>query len=238
MRGVRIGVASAMLLAAAFGCDLLKDATTFTFATDWQSFTVDSASLGVVIPSGAIVPALSCTPTPDVCAQATAQLKCGGSSYSCKVQCGSSARCEIVGAAEVFTTVDLSNNQEIKKNGAVLSKVSLSNVLFRVDDDTLNFDTPQIELFLGPASATKTTDPGVVPFATMEPILKKTASGTSGEVKPTEAGKAALEGYIQNYQTPFRILAKATLRFASGDSIPQGRLSLSVKALVSIQPLK
>jgi hypothetical protein len=238
MRGVRICAAGAMLLAAAFGCDLLKDATTFTFATDWQSFTVDSASLGVVIPSGSVVPAVACTTTNDVCAQATAQLKCGGGSYACKVQCGSSAKCEIVGSAEVFTTVDLSNNQEIKKNGAVLSKVSVRDVLFRVDEDTLNFDTPKIELYLGPASATKTNDAGVVPFATMDPILKKTASGTSGKITPTAAGNDTLAGYIQSYQTPFRILGKATLRFATGDSIPQGKLSLSVKALVDIQPLK
>lgn len=234
MRGLRIAAAAALVLAAAFGCDLLKSATTFTIDTDWQQFTVDSASLGLTIPSGSVIPGIPCTVAADPCA-AAAQIKCSGATYSCKVQCGTSAKCEVVASAESFMPIDLSNKVKSGLQSSALNKVSVGQVIYNTDENTLNFDTPKIELFVGPSTATKITDAGVVPFATMEPIPRGTKP--NDKIIPTEAGKEALAGFVRTYQTPFRMLARASLRFATGDPIPQGRLTIKVKAYLDIEPL-
>jgi hypothetical protein len=235
MRGLRIAVAAGLVLAAAFGCDLLKSATTFTVDTDWQQLTVDSASLGLTVPSGSVIPGIPCTAAADPCATATSQISCVGATYSCKVQCGASAKCEVVASAESFMPIDLSQKVKSGLQSNALNKVTVRQVIYNTDDNTLNFDTPKIELFVGPSTATKTTDAGVVAFATMDPIPRGTKP--NAEIIPTDAGKEALAGFVRDYQTPFRLLAKASLRFATGDSIPQGRLALKVKAYLDIVPL-
>ena len=97
---LRTTVAAILLLAAGFGCGLLEDATTVTIETGWKSVTVDSDALGVTIPSGSVIPAVSCSASNDICAQATSGVTCNGQTYGCKVQCGSGGSCEIVADAE------------------------------------------------------------------------------------------------------------------------------------------
>ena len=237
MHTLRIAiVAAALLVVAGFGCDLLKSATSFTVDTDWQEIVLDSAALPLKVPTGAVIPGIPCSPAADPCAAATTQISCSGGTYSCKVQCGTSAKCEVVASAESSMPIDLSQKVQSGLQSSALSKVTVGKVIYNTDANTLNFDTPKIELFLGPSTATKTTDAGVVAFATMDPIPRGTTP--NAQIIPTAEGQAALEGYVRNYQTPFRMLARASLRFATGDSIPQGRLALKVKAYIDIEPLK
>jgi len=218
------------------GCDLLSDATKFTVDTDWQVFSVDSAALGLSVPSGSALPAIPCSTANDLCAQATSPMKCGGQSYACRVQCGSKATCEVVASTEQSTSIDLS--QQIKNNtqASALNKVALQRMVFNTEENTLNFDTPSMEFYVGPNAATKTTDAGVVFFGTMPSIPHGTK--LNGEITVTAAGKSALADRVKNYQTPFRLLAKAALSFASGSPLPQGRAVVKLKAYFEIEPLK
>jgi hypothetical protein len=227
--------ALSLLLAAAFGCGLLEDATKFTIDTGWKEFTVDSAALGVTIPGGTTVPSVPCTTQNDVCAQATSQVSCSGQTYSCSVQCGSQGTCEIAASAEVATTVDVSDKVKNNTSASALSKVSFKYMLYRVTENTLTFDTPEIEIFVGPSSATKTTDSGVVKFATMPAIAK--GQKPDGQVNATEQGKSTLADFIKNYQTPFKFFVKASLRFASGAPLPQGKLTVQVNGYFEAEPL-
>lgn len=226
--------AGSLLLAASFGCGLLEDATKFTIDTGWKEFTVDSAALGVTIP-GATVPAVPCTTQNDVCAQATSQVSCSSQTYSCSVQCGSQGTCEITASAEVATTVDVSDKVKNNTSASALSKVSFNYMLYKVTENTLTFDTPEIEIFVGPSSATRTTDSGVVKFATMPAVTK--GQKPDGQVNATEQGKSALAGFIKSYQTPFKFFVKASLRFPSGAPLPQGKLTVQVNGYFEAEPL-
>jgi hypothetical protein len=226
--------ASLTLLTAAPGCGLLDDATTFTLETDWKAFTVDSSALGVAIP-GATVPAVPCTSQNDICAQSSSGISCSGQTYACTVQCGAQGSCEIVATAEVGTTVDVSDKVKNQTSASALSKVSFTRMLYRATENTLSFDTPQITIFVGPNGATKTTDAGVVKFATMPAVPK--GQKPSGEVNATDQGKAALAGFVQNYSTPFKVFVKASLEFQSGDPLPQGRFTMEVNGFFQVEAL-
>jgi hypothetical protein len=220
------------LVAAAFGCGLLDSVTTFTVDTDWQTFSVDTATLGLTVPSGSTIPAVPCNTSSDVCATAAASIKCTGPGYSCKVACGTGGTCGVSATAEVKMPIDLSQSSQMQ--GKALSKVSLTHVVLRVEANTLTFKSPQVDLYVGPAGATKTTDPGVVLFASL-PSLPK--SGDT-DVPTTAAGNDALAGFVKSYQTPFTMLAKPSLAFAGGDPLPQGLVTVKVKAFFEVQPLK
>ena len=236
-RLLSIPISSALLLAAAFGCGLLEDATTFTLETGWKQVSIDSDALGVTIPSGSAIPAVSCTAANDICAQAGAQISCSGQTYGCKVQCGSQGSCEIVAEAEIGQTVDVSDKVKSQTSATVLSKVSFNYMLFKVPENTLTFDTPKIEVFVGPNAAGTTTDAGVVRFATMEAIPRGQTVLPGEQLNATEEGKNALAGFVKSYQTPFKFFIKASLRFPSGSPVPQGKLTMQVNGYFEIEPL-
>lgn len=220
------------------GCDLLQDATSFTVETDWETFTIDTGSLGLKVVGASTIPSITCSAAGDICAQASAasQLACTGQSYSCKVACGSKGTCAVSATAEQGTTVDLS--QKIKNNtqSSMLSKVSLNRVVLDVPENSLNFDTPQLKIFVGPSSAARSTDSGVVLFATVPAITKGKVS--QQVITPTEAGKSAISNYVKDFKVPFKMLGNASLGFASGDPIPSGRATYRVKAYFLVEPLK
>jgi hypothetical protein len=228
-------VALLLVGASATGCDLLAEATAFTVDTDWQSFTVDSDALGVTVPDSTI-PAIPCDSSNDVCGQAGSQLSCSSQQYSCDIRCGEDGTCELVATAETSVVVDLSEEIGDKTSAGALSKVSLNWVEYRVEVNSLTFDTPTIEIYVGPETAAGTQDGGVVKFATMPTIPKgMTPNGDVEDITP--AGREALATFVKNYKQPFRFFAKANLSFAGGEPLPQGRLTIDMKAGLLVEPL-
>jgi hypothetical protein len=233
MRGIRVLLASTALLAAAFGCGLLD--TGFTFTTDPQSFTLDTAQLGLTVPAGSKIPGIPCTASPDNCATAAAaaQVACSGGSYGCAIGC-KSGNCAISATAEFATPVDVSGKIKNNTQASVVSKASLQRLALVIKENTLTFATPTIDVFVGPSSATKTTDAGVVKLGTIPAIPSKQTA--TQDIPTTTEGNDALSQFIKNYQQPFKMLAKASLTFASGDAIPQGRLAFDVIAYIEVKP--
>lgn len=235
MRTYVLALVVALPLFSAGGCGLLEDATSFTVCTDPQQIVVDAAELGVTMPV-ASVPAISCA-SQDICAAASDQLACGGQSYDCDIVCGSSGNCQIDGTAYHYAPVDLSKNSDFnsKVGSKALDKVSLERVEYQVTENTLNFDTPQLAVFVGPTTALKPSDAGVTAFANMPAVPAGTQP--TGNLTPTSEGQAALSGYVQNYQTPFHILGSASMTFESGAALPAGRMTATIRACFKVNPL-
>lgn len=235
MRARLFALAILLSLPTASGCGLLEDATSFTVCTDPQQIVIDASQLGVTMPA-ASVPAISCS-SQDVCAQASDQIACGGQSYDCQIACGTSGNCQIEGTAYHYTPVDLSKNSDFnsKVGSKALDKVSLDRVEYQVTENTLNFDTPTISVYVGPTSAQKPSDQGVTSFATLPTVPAGTQ--TQGALTPTSEGQAALSGYVQNYTTPFHILGSASMTFESGAALPTGKMTATIKACFKVNPL-
>lgn len=231
---------SAVVLAIATvglgACGLFEDAVSFTVCMDPQHFTLDTSQLGVKIPQGSKVPAVPCSSGNNSCQQAGAKVSCQGQgNFSCGLKC-ESGNCAISAAFEQGTQVDISGNVRNQTSADALSKVTLSRLEYEVPSNSLNFDTPQIEGFVGPRTAKKTTDGGVVLLTKLPVIPKKSTKGTT-RVNSSGAGQAKLAGFVQNYRTPFKVFAKASLSFRSGSEVPKGKLQMSLKACFRADPL-
>ncbi len=227
MRTLKALAASSLLLFATVSCGLLD--TAFTIDTDWVYIKLDTAQMGIKLSAGATkVPAIPCT-SDKACGAA---FSCSGSSYSCTMKCVSK-KCEIHVTAETGTKVDLSQKIKNQTSATVLSEVELDYVVYNTDSNSLTFATPSIGLYVGPQTATTTA--GATSFATMPAIPAKETP--NAKIPVTSAGKSALEGYVRNYKTPFKLLGKAALTFKSGDPAPTGKIALKFKAYFKIDPL-
>lgn len=223
------------LLSTLGGCDLLKDAASFTVCTDYEKFSIDSAQVGLSAAAGQIVPEIACTTTQDICAQATAQISCSGGSYACEIKCGASAKCEVTATVEAPPkTIDLSQKIKNSLQASAIDSVSLESVKYRITANSLNFNTPSINVYVGPNTATKSSD-GTL-FATI-PSIAKGQTEPDGKLTPTAAGQTALNGFVKNYQTPFNLLSSATMSFSTGDPLPQGKLEGEIASCFKISPL-
>lgn len=231
MRTLPSLVALSLLLSLTHGCGLVEDLLAFTIDTDWKYFTLDTAQLGVTVPGGAsTIPAINCTKDANCAA-----LKCGGSGYSCATKC-LNKKCGIVAIFEQGTTIDLSQKITNSTTATILSKVTLDKVSYDATVNSLNFNTPKLNMYIGPNSAKNTSSSGVAHFAEMPVIPAKQTP--KEDMNVTAQGKTALEQRVLDYKNPFKMFGKASLTFTSGSPIPQGKLRLGVKAYFMIDPLK
>ncbi len=225
-------VALTAALACSTGCGDLLDAS-ILFDTGEQSLTLDTAALGIKIPgSKAAIPKVPCTK--DSTCNAVPGLKCGGSSFECGLKCINKT-CAIVASAEQSTRVDLSQQIKNQKLAGGISKVTFEYMLYSAPHNSFNFDTPQIQLFIGPDAAKSTKENGVVLFSTM-PSIKRKNTPSNEKMSVTETGKASLQGAIINYKAPFRFFGKAALTFKQGDQIPTGKLILKIRGYFKVDP--
>ena len=227
MRTLKALAVTTSLLLATVSCGLLD--TAFTIDTEWVKINLDTAQMGIKLPAGATkIPNIPCA-SDKSCGAA---FSCSGSSYSCAMKCVAK-KCEIHVTAETGNKVDLSSKIKNQTSATVLSEVELDYVVYNTDSNSLTFDTPTIGLYVGAQTATTTA--GTTSFATMPSIKAKTTP--NAKVPVTAAGKNALEGYVKNYKTPFKLLGKAAMIFKSGDPAPTGKIALKFKAYFKIDPL-
>lgn len=102
-----------------------------------------------------------------------------------------------------------------------------------IRENTLSIDTPEIEVFWGPAGAT-TVDPGmgVVALGTLPPIAAR--STEPGALVLDPAGVAALSDYLVGTSRQVRFFARTRVDLAPGGAFPEGHLVLAVDMTVRI----
>jgi hypothetical protein len=206
---------AALALAA---CGLISsDVTQLKLHMPAKDFSVDTAKWN--IPPGAAVPIIPCGGS---CAAAGAALCDGG---GCSAQCNdATGQCE--GHEKVAIQNDYNLAQEAPEfqslaDQSVLS-VAVDAIYFDIGTNTLNVDTPEMQVVFGPQSITAASDPGAELVGTI-PVLK---AGTTGRVNVVFApqGQAVMKKYFDNFKTPFRVLVVGEFVMRGGQPIPAGKL--------------
>ena len=220
-----------LLSAGAVGCEFLD--ASILFDTGPQSITMDANALNMKIPGGSpSIPTIKCSK--DATCNAVPGLKCGGGAFTCALKCVSGS-CAFVATAEQSAKVDVTaklNNAGLAQG---MSMVSFEHMRYEVKENTFTFDTPKLELLIGPESAASTKAAGVTHFATM-PTIKSKAK-PSDQMDATETGKNALQDSLRNaHNNPFRFFGRAGLTFKAGDKLPTGRMVLEINAFFKIDP--
>lgn len=233
-------VAATLIVTASSGCDLLDEATTFPFCAPSQQVAFDSSQIGLTA-SGATIPDVACNPSANDCEQAGAALGCSGGTYDCTVTCvapagSSSGSCEVTASFSQVIPVDISSQVSSQTQANALSKVTLTGITYGVQANDLNFDTPAIDIYVGPGSATTVTDPGVALLGTIEPI----AAGdtfASKTMQTEAAGRTTLTELVKDYRNAFHVIVVAQPHFSAGQDLPTGALQMEITPCFEAQLL-
>jgi hypothetical protein len=239
----------AVLIAATVGGCNLVDVNTFNipYSFDAQHFTRTFAN------SSSTVPNAPCSPSLDPCAAAQANLPPGAqATISCDTGAGS---CVATAELRLLYPVDLTKAQTPLPSQAVqlgIDHADLSKIAYWVMANSLNVDTPPIDLFVAPAEARDETQGTLLgSVATLPAGSAACGDKPDGSGDPAAAGamvcdlplqaagKSQLQQFVKNFKTtPFQIIAHTVVTAHAGDPVPSGTIDFWVRPTVNLNILK
>jgi hypothetical protein len=214
------------------GCGLISsDVTNFDLMLPDKKFTIDASGWQVdtnksPFTNGTLA-SVPCNSMPSVCSMAVAK--------ACSSDC--SATCDPV-ADSCALSLDVSRLLPVNLlmeqpdlmtiNDQPVIKVSIDSVTYAVTSNSLNVDTPAIDVYVAPISALKPTDAQAKLIGTIPAIPRMTTSDYQAlEFTPT--GKSALVNIMSMFKTPFNVMVASSLVISAGQMLPTGKLDAVVR---------
>lgn len=220
--------AGALTVAALLGgCGLISsDVTNFDLTLPDKEFTIDANGWQVDQTAATTLTSTSCAQSPAVCASA-AQQACP---EDCTGRCGSSQTCELDLDVGLYQMIDLLREKpELQSiNDEPLIKVTIDSVTYDVPLNTLNVDTPAMEVYVAPMSVMDPNDPAAKHVGTIPAVPAGQTVLTPQTMMFTEDGKAELVSIMSTFKTPFNLIVGSTLTIKDGTPVPMGRLDAVV----------
>lgn len=227
MTYLRFAIAGVWLGLSGTGCGLISsDVTNFDLTLPDKSFSVDASGWDVDQQAADQFLDMSCLSSPMICTSA-AQTACP---MNCSGECGAQNKCVLNLDVGVYQSIDLvMEKPELKSiNDEPIIKVTIDKVAYRVPQNTLNVDTPQMNVYVAPMSVMEPDDPAARLVGTIPPVAAG-ATVPMAELAFTADGKQALVDIMSTYKNPFNIIVGSTIRIESGDMVPTGRLDAVVQ---------
>lgn len=148
-------------------------------------------------------------------------------------------------------TVDLRSAKTSVPDAVINSSsisVSIQKIAYWLPANTLNFPTPPVDIYVGPASANDERDSGVTKLGSVAslPAGSRACGDTADTSDPaakqgqmvcdmmiTADGNKALSGFLKAFKTaPFKIFAHALYEAPRGSKIPGGAITVDVRPTV------
>jgi hypothetical protein len=230
---MRAFVFAFVVAAMSGGCGLISsDVTNFDLTLPDKTFTVDTAQW--MLTNADTYLSQSCASSPGVCAAAANQV-C--KSITCFGSCDASTQtCDAQVLVSLYQTVNLLvDKPELKQiNDAPLVNVHIDAIQYVVTENTLNIDTPELQLYVAPATIMAPGDPQAAEIGTIAPIPAGTTPPLTDIVIGAD-GQTALAKFMGDYMNPFNIIVGTSLQLKQGSTIPTGRLTATVKVTAHAQ---
>lgn len=226
MTYLRFALVGVLLGSSATGCGLISsDVTNFDLTLPDKSFSVDASGWQVDQQAADTFLAMSCLSSPMICMSAASN----ACPMNCSGECGQENTCVLNLDVGVYQSIDLvMEKPELKSiNDEPIIKVTIDSVTYRVPANTLNVDTPQMDVYVAPMSVMDPDDPMAKLIGTIPPVPAG-ATVAMAELAFTATGKQTLVDTMSTYKNPFNIIVGSTLRIEDGDMVPTGRLDAVV----------
>lgn len=179
------------------------------------------------------VPAVACDVADDPCAGVAVELSGAETLRAVRVGCNQAAgQCYVQADAELAVTLSVLEQSDfptkVRRRGVAL--VRTLELGYAVPVNTLTFDLPQVDLFVGPDGTRHFDDPGVVYVDSIRPV-------PAGEQTPlptrhlTIADRSPARDLLQAAvmrQEPFVFVLAMSPRVLSGQPIPAGQLAVEL----------
>jgi hypothetical protein len=232
MRSIALSAIAALALSAG-GCGLISsDVTNFDLTLPDKTFTVDTAHW--MLTDADKFTSTDCSSNPGACNAATTQVCKSG---QCFGSCSTTTQtCDLKVLIGLYQTVNLLDEKpELKTiNDQPLIGVHIDKIEYQVTENTLNVATPEMVMYVAPATKMAPGDPESVQIG----VIPAIAAGKTQAIMTIEIGadgQAALADKMGDYMKPFNIIVGSSLDVKSGDVIPQGRLTAKVKVTAHAQ---
>lgn len=226
------GAAAVWLGAVALGCGLINPNI---FDTDIRlQRQVYSQDFGR---NSGKVPAVPCSGQADTCQQVSSVVQGVPARGVCDPQ---SMRCQAEASVTLSYPVNLSEDPAFQSGvaGRAVQFVRAAELGYSLPINTLTFDIPEIEIYIGPQNARNKTDPGVVLIGKVGPFTRgQTISDSAPMTLAIADGSPArtqLEQNIKNPKAPFVFLIHAQPRISGGDDVPAGRMELHLFPKITV----
>lgn len=221
--------AGALVVAASLfaGCGLISsDVTNFDLTLPDKNFTIDASGWQVDQQAAAMLTTTSCAQAPAVCASAADQ----ACPEDCTGRCGTSQTCELDLDVGLYQMIDLLREKpELQSiNDEPIIKVTIDTITYRVTANSLNVDTPAMEVYVAPMSVMDPKDPMAKHVGTIPSVAAGQTVVTPQTMMFTSNGKAELVSIMSTFKTPFNLIVGSTLTVTSGTPVPEGRLDAVV----------
>ncbi|HSD87993.1 MAG TPA: hypothetical protein VLB44_10785, partial [Kofleriaceae bacterium] len=151
------------------GCGLISsDVTNFDLTLPEKSFSVDASGWQVNQQAADLFLNTSCASAPSICmsVSSTCPMNCTG-------ECSTTtSKCVLHFNVGVYQLIDLvMEKPELKSiNDEPVIKVTIDSLTYRVPQNTLNVDTPQMNVYVAPMSVMDPKDPMAKQIGTIAPI--------------------------------------------------------------------
>ncbi len=106
---------------------------------------------------------------------------------------------------------------------------------YEVVNNSLNVDTPELQVYVAPMSVMDPGDPLAQQIGTIASVPAGTTLGPVAMIF-TADGQAALTATLANFKNPFNLIVGGTLMPASGDELPRGKLDATVHIKAHASP--
>ena len=118
-----------------------------------------------------------------------------------------------------------------------VSLVRMVDIAITIPANTMTFDIPEIDLYVGPPGSLQPSDPGVVSVDSVRSISAGTTIAAPGArhlvVADGSPARDLIEGSIKN-KTPFVFVLTLAPRLESGAVLPAGALEVDIQPLVGL----
>jgi len=215
----------ALAAAGALGaCGLIDpDVADLDLTLPAKTFAIDTAQWNLQRADEVV--GVACTPQPQICAQAAAQLCEQG---ECAGACGSAGTCELTLRVAKVRQVDLlTEKPDLAEIQDSVLDVTIDAIRYEVGENSLNVATPPFTLYVGPQTAMTPQDMGVQAIGTIASVPAGTTVART-DVQLTKDGRAALTARMGDFRKPFNIIVGAEIVVRAGEPVPSGKMVATV----------
>jgi hypothetical protein len=223
-RHLGVGVVASALLA---GCGLINsDITNFDLTLPEKKFTIDASGWAVKQTDADRFTSMKCTSgsTTNTCNSAI-QTVCP---MGCSGICNAAQTCDLSLDISLSQSINLvMEKPELKSlNDEPVIKVTIDSVTYEIRSNTLNVDTPELDVLIAPTAVVKSSEATLI--AKLAPVPAMQTTGSPDEVVFTDAGKSQLITMMNSFKTPFNVLLGSSIVIKAGDPVPTGKLEAVV----------
>ena len=228
MTNLTLRVGALVAIAMGAGCGLIdSDVANIDLSLPDKNFTIDASGWDVDPAATMALTSTSCAAMPSACDQG-AQAACP---MDCTGRCGTSSTCELDLDVSLYQLVDLyAEKPELQSiNDRAIIDVTIDTMTYTVTANTLNIDTPEMQVFIAPMSIMDPNDPTAEQIGTIPAVAAGTTTMGAVPFQFTAAGKAKLVDIMASFKSPFNILVGSKLTVTSTTPVPTGRLDAVIK---------